>query len=333
MPACEVMPQEDGAAQADADGMKDMSQKMPTLGNRIMVLKEGWVALILSGTKTMELRSQPAKTGPIWIGFEGRVYAHAEISDCRQMSQEIYEETRAQHRHMGRMKQGDSLYGLVLTNLVQLAHPIDYYQKPATVLWENFRTGPNEKLPHRRASKRAQEMRALQDAREDDETSEIDESPGCKNTEEEDRRGKDGGDATRPSTEREPQELGCDYTLQEEVRQFVRAVMYRELEQEQLAWWQDSLKERCRYHRFPCRTWFELVYTWRPAIHAPEPRPNEKAERPQPQEVLAESFSHPRGPQPQHAPTYSIPCYIPVLLSYEHNGSSAQKPGTHIHRV
>ncbi|CAE7602040.1 unnamed protein product, partial [Symbiodinium sp. CCMP2592] len=174
------MPQEDGAAQADADGMKDMSQKMPTLGNRIMVLKEGWVALILSGTKTMELRSQPAKTGPIWIGFEGRVYAQAEISDCRQMSQEIYEETRAQHRHMGRMKQGDSLYGLVLTNLVQLAHPIDYYQKPATVLWENFRTGPDEKLPHRRASKRAQEMRALQDAREDDETSEIDESPGAR---------------------------------------------------------------------------------------------------------------------------------------------------------
>ncbi|CAE7483200.1 unnamed protein product, partial [Symbiodinium sp. CCMP2592] len=197
------MPREDGAAQADADGMKDMSQKMPTLGNRIMVLKEGWVALILSGTKTMELRNQPAKTGPIWIGFEGRVYAHAEISDCRQMSQEIYEETRAQHRHMGKMKQGDSLYGLVLTNLVQLAHPIDYYQKPATVLWENFRTGPDEKLPPRRASKRAQEMRALQDAREDDETSEIDESPGCKNTEEEDRRGKDGGDATRPSTERQ----------------------------------------------------------------------------------------------------------------------------------
>jgi len=132
---------------------------------------------------------------------------------------------------------------------------------------------------------------------------------------------------------REPQQNSPHRALQQEVQEFVYAVMYHELEQEQLQWWQDTLKERCRYHRFPCRAWFELVYQWHPVTATMQPGNRQMNPRPDGQHTPAAGISGTPSSQAHPAPTCSIPCYIPVLLNYEQSASSTQAPSVRLHRV
>ena len=61
------------------------------------------------------------------------------------------------------MKTGDRLYGLLLTDIVQLTPPVEYYRRPTRSIWEVFKTGPDDKLPRGKAAKRHLHMPALQD--------------------------------------------------------------------------------------------------------------------------------------------------------------------------
>ncbi|CAE7341808.1 unnamed protein product [Symbiodinium sp. CCMP2592] len=281
-----------------------------------MVTKEAWLALILSGAKTMEIRNRPAQAGPIWIGHGGKIYASAEITECREMTQEEFEKTRAQHRHLSTMSSGSKLYGLLLANIVQRTQPTEYYQKPASELWTFFKTAPDDKIPRRTASKRTATMPALRDQQEA--------GNSAKETEDGQLPEDDDKDEETHGRPYEHQLHGYDYTctLEEEVQQFVQAVMHQELQPEQLKWWQDTLKERCRYHRFPCRAWFELVYQWQPPIMSTTPDTNDGAQGPRPRT----SQSHP-------TPTCSIPCYVPILLHWEQNTSPAPRPSIRFHRL
>ena len=146
-----------------ADDKHESPTGMPMLGDRIMVTNEAWLAVILSGTKSMEVRRAPVQTGPTWIGHEGQIYASANITECRELSEEDYEKSRAQHLHLSRMKTGDRLYGLLLTDIVQLIPPVEYYRRPTRSIWEVFKTGPDDKLPRGKAAKRHLHMPALQD--------------------------------------------------------------------------------------------------------------------------------------------------------------------------
>ena len=146
-----------------ADDKHESPTGMPMLGDRIMVTNEAWLAVILSGTKSMEVRRAPVQTGPTWIGHEGQIYASANITECRELSEEDYEKSRAQHLHLSRMKTGDRLYGLLLTDIVQLTPPVEYYRRPTRSIWEVFKTGPDDKLPRGKAAKRHLHMPALQD--------------------------------------------------------------------------------------------------------------------------------------------------------------------------
>ncbi|CAE7336622.1 unnamed protein product [Symbiodinium sp. CCMP2592] len=142
-----------------------------------------------------------------------------------------------------------------------------------------------------------------------------------------------GADAAR-SEPQQPDGQAYYYSLHEEVQQFVQAVMYHELEQEQLKWWQDTLKERCRYHRFPCRTWFELVYKWQPVLAPPQPASSARAEGDRAQPLAADGPPQPQSSQARPTPqSYSIPCYVPIMLNYEHDGCPGQKPSISLHRV
>ena len=88
--------------QKDAQAIKGNPSHMPEIGDRIMVVKEAWLSLILSGTKTMEVRGKPAGTGHTWIAYDGLVYASAEIAECILLSKDDFEKTRGQHRHIGK---------------------------------------------------------------------------------------------------------------------------------------------------------------------------------------------------------------------------------------
>ncbi len=140
-------------------------------------------------------------------------------------------------------------------------------------------------------------------------------------------------------------------TLQEEVREFVHAAMYRQLQPEQLRWWQDSLKHRCRLHRFSCRTWFQFIYDWQPTEDPqrllrqqqrehqlqqedPGPDPNQLLHASQEIESAWETAVSQASWQAEPTQTYATHFYIPVMMRFEtSNAQPASRSRLLVHRV
>ena len=93
------------------------------------------------------------------------VYASAEICECSLLSTDDFEKTREQHRHIGKAPPYETLYGLVLRNISELATPVPHYRKPATCNWTLFKTQEEDRIPRRKraAPSRQRSSEALQD--------------------------------------------------------------------------------------------------------------------------------------------------------------------------
>ena len=163
--------------QKEAQAIKGNPSHMPEIGDRIMVVKEAWLSLILSGTKTMEVRGKPAGTGHTWIAYDGLVYASAEIAECILLSKDDFEKTRGQHRHIGKAPPFETLYGLVLRNIEELATPVLHYRQPASCNWASFKTQQEDRKPRKQKTtprvKRSSD--ALEDAEKQDQDTEEEE--------------------------------------------------------------------------------------------------------------------------------------------------------------
>ena len=70
----------------------------PQLGERVMILKDHWLRLILSGAKAMELRRRRAKTGWTWLGKGNIIHARARIVACQELTVETFETYPTQHQ-------------------------------------------------------------------------------------------------------------------------------------------------------------------------------------------------------------------------------------------
>ena len=57
--------------------MAAKSRPRPKPNDKILVLKEAWLALILSGEKTLEIRGAPLHAGQYWLGCKKQIYARA----------------------------------------------------------------------------------------------------------------------------------------------------------------------------------------------------------------------------------------------------------------
>ena len=57
--------------------MAAKSRPRPKPNDKILVLKEAWLALILSGEKTLEIRGTPLHAGQYWLGCKKQIYARA----------------------------------------------------------------------------------------------------------------------------------------------------------------------------------------------------------------------------------------------------------------
>ena len=51
----------------------------PEPGDRILILKPYWLNLILSGQKSMEIRSRNLKPGQYWLGGRGFVHGYVQL--------------------------------------------------------------------------------------------------------------------------------------------------------------------------------------------------------------------------------------------------------------
>ena len=48
-------------------------------GDRILILKERWLGMILSGEKTMEIRSKRLRAGRYYLGYKEKIYGCVSI--------------------------------------------------------------------------------------------------------------------------------------------------------------------------------------------------------------------------------------------------------------
>ena len=52
---------------------------LPREGDKILVVKQPWLDLILTGLKTMEIRGKALRSGRYWIGYRGIVYGRVSL--------------------------------------------------------------------------------------------------------------------------------------------------------------------------------------------------------------------------------------------------------------
>ena len=123
-----------------------------------MVMKEAWLQLVMHGLKTLEIRGAPAALGKTWLGCDGQIHGAANIVDCSIITDEGFQVTRAQHRHLGEMPRYKKTYALTLQDVTPLEPCIDYYRLPATAPWATFRTGPTSRARRSGARKRTLEQ-------------------------------------------------------------------------------------------------------------------------------------------------------------------------------
>ena len=130
-----------GPLDADVLDALDDDALVPQVGDRVMVVKQPWLDCILDGRKTLEIRGSKAKTGAIWVGMQGKVYARAFIADAFTMTAEEFRARKDQH-----LWEEDwplpyaRLCGLQLTNVRPLPSPLSYWRPGAAIGWNIFRT-------------------------------------------------------------------------------------------------------------------------------------------------------------------------------------------------
>ncbi|CAE7341560.1 unnamed protein product [Symbiodinium sp. CCMP2592] len=158
----EVQVREEEERTSDLPGNGAMCSRregpVPEEGDRIMVMKEAWLQLVMNRLKTLEIRGAPAALGRTWLGCNGQIHGAANIVNCSIITEADFQATRAQHRHLGEMPNYKKTYALALQDVTQLEPSIDYYRLPATSPWAVFRTGPTGKARRSGAQKRTLEQ-------------------------------------------------------------------------------------------------------------------------------------------------------------------------------
>ena len=115
----------------------------------MLVMRQPWLDLVLSGEKTMELRATRHALGRVWLGMGGKVYGCATISGARVLSEAEFHELADQHLwpRDAALPYERRVCGLGLTAPRRLAEPIPYWRPPGAVGVNIFRRTAEDAPP------------------------------------------------------------------------------------------------------------------------------------------------------------------------------------------
>lgn len=110
-----------------------------------LIIKEHWAELILSGMKTIELRSSNTKirgTIGIIISGTGMIYGTVDLLDCIELNKETFYEKINEHCFEDGIEKVPykKIYGWRLSNPQRFEKPIPYTHKQGCVIWVNLPT-------------------------------------------------------------------------------------------------------------------------------------------------------------------------------------------------
>ena len=99
----------------------------PIRGERILILREHWLELILSGEKTLEIRGKRLKQGDVWLGYRQEVMGKAYLGEAIFIdSAEAWNARRSQHRVETRALPYKKTWALPLAKVLRLPKTVPY---------------------------------------------------------------------------------------------------------------------------------------------------------------------------------------------------------------
>ena len=107
---------------------------MPRNGDRILVLKQKWLELVLAGDKTMEVRCKRLRAGVAYFGWKGAIYASATLGDAVEIQDtQQWDNLRHQHRTPGQVLPYKRTFGLPLHNLERFNPPVSFHHPKGAI--------------------------------------------------------------------------------------------------------------------------------------------------------------------------------------------------------
>jgi hypothetical protein len=133
----------------------------PQAGDRILVLKQEWLDLILSGDKTLELRCQPLKPGLAFLGHKGVIHGIATLGDAVAIPDlSSYGALAEKHMCLADKLPYKKTWGLPLLAVRRLTSTVPYVHRRGAIGIVTYRGSPElvrryVETEQRRPSKRA----------------------------------------------------------------------------------------------------------------------------------------------------------------------------------
>ena len=127
----------------------------PEIGDRVLVLREPWLAKILSGEKTLEIRSRACRHGRVWLGCGGKVYGCVDIVDTETLTEQEFRDKGALHHWPAdEPVPYNKIVGWTLSGARALEPPLPYWRPRTAIGWNLFREKEDD-LPPQSRKKRA----------------------------------------------------------------------------------------------------------------------------------------------------------------------------------
>jgi hypothetical protein len=99
---------------------------MPRKGDKILVLKEPWLSLILDGKKKMEIRSSPLKAGKYFLGRSKKIYGEMTTGPPLHIpDSQAFRQLQALHRVSGPCPYKKT-FGLPILQVRSIAQRVSY---------------------------------------------------------------------------------------------------------------------------------------------------------------------------------------------------------------
>ena len=119
----------------------------PREGDRILLLKQKWMVLVLAGDKTMEIRGQRLKAGAAYFGWKGVIYASATLGDAIEIrGTQQWGNLRIQHRVPETMLPYKRTFGLPIRNIESLNPPVPFHHPKGAIGIVKYRQGRDSDL-------------------------------------------------------------------------------------------------------------------------------------------------------------------------------------------
>lgn len=127
----------------------------PQIGDRVLVLREPWLMKVLTGEKTLEIRSRACRLGRTWLGREGKVYGSVDIVGTQPLTEQEFRDKGALHHWPAdEPPPYNKIVGWTLSGARALETPLPYWRPRTAIGWNVFRE-KEEDLPIQGRKKRA----------------------------------------------------------------------------------------------------------------------------------------------------------------------------------